>query len=179
MVIDVSRLPGCGRDNEVKRMSLFENEQYRWRETYFVLFQAKNRPPADKIRQAFEELGTRLQVSEVHCNAEGQFESLMLLSPDDFSAMDITYVAGEDAAEQLEELTRDVFVDQLTAEEKKKWDRLPDCDARFDVYHFEQVDNLADEEDSMLDPGALLIVLQTLSGLCDGVGVDPQSGTLV
>ncbi len=160
-------------------MSLFENEQYRWRETYFVLFQDKHRPSADMACKALEELGPRFQVSKVQYDAQGRFEALMLLSPDDFAAMDITYVSGDDADDQVAELTQGVIVEQLTEEEKTKWDRLEDCDARFDVYHFERVDNAVEDDDSLLDPGALLIVLQTLAGLCQGVGVDPQSGTIL
>jgi hypothetical protein len=36
-----------------------------------------------------------------------------------------------------------------------------------------------DEFDEMLDPSALLIVLDALVELTGGVGVDPQSGTLL
>ncbi len=160
-------------------MSLFEDSQYRWRETYFVLFQQKDRPSVEVACRAFEELGARFQVSKVQHDQHGQFESLMLLSPDDFAAMDITFVSGDDADGQIEELTQEVVVEQLTKEEKRKWDRLEACDARFDVYHFEQVDNTSEDDDSMLDPGALLIVLNALSTLCHGVGIDPQSGTII
>ena len=32
-------------------MSMFEDSRYRWRETYFVLFDAKRRPTAEKRDQ--------------------------------------------------------------------------------------------------------------------------------
>ena len=35
------------------------------------------------------------------------------------------------------------------------------------------------EEDEFLDPGALLIVLAKLANLCQGVGIDPQSGAVM
>ena len=40
-------------------------------------------------------------------------------------------------------------------------------------------DEPEDEADEMLDPSALLIVLDALVELTGGVGVDPQSGTLL
>jgi hypothetical protein len=32
-------------------MSMFEDNRYRWRETYFVLFDAKNRPKLQTVSQ--------------------------------------------------------------------------------------------------------------------------------
>jgi hypothetical protein len=83
--------------------------------------------------------------------------------------------------EQVIELSEEMESAQLTVDEKQKLKRLKSCDARFDVYHFEQVvmGQNDDEEESYLDPGALLIVLERLARMCRGVGVDPQSGTLV
>ena len=39
-------------------MSLFENDEYRWRETYFVLFHEENRPSADAIVAALYDVDT-------------------------------------------------------------------------------------------------------------------------
>ena len=161
-------------------MSLFENEAYRWRETYFVVFRKKNRPSADALLELLKTLGSRYEVQDVRRDEQERFESLTLLSPDDFAAMDISYVVGEEVKEQVEQLSEELENAQLTDLERRKWERLKTFDARFDIYHFEQV-VLPDEGDdeSFLDPGALLIVLQRLAKLCHGVGVDPQSGTLV
>ena len=59
--------------------------------------------------------------------------------------------------------------------------RLAKCDARLDVYHFERITFLADEdeEEEFLDPGSLLIVLEKLAELCDGVAIDPQTGSVL
>ncbi|MBM4093972.1 MAG: hypothetical protein FJ276_31885 [Planctomycetes bacterium] len=162
-------------------MSLFENEGYRWRETYFVLFRSKDRPSAEAIIEWIKTLGPRYEVQELRRDEQGLFESLTLLSPDDFAAMDITYIVGEEVQEQVSTLCKEVAFDRLGKQERRKWDRLKSCDARFDIYHFEQVVLPDGEEDdeSFLDPGALLIVLQHIAKLCHGVGVDPQSGTLV
>ena len=64
---------------------------------------------------------------------------------------------------------------------RKKLARLKSFDAKFDLLHFERKsdDDAEDELDEMLDPSALLIVLDALVELTGGVGVDPQSGTLL
>jgi len=162
-------------------MSLFENEQYRWRETYFVLFHEKDRPTLADVQKTLALLGHQYKVIEQRSDEGGFFESLTLISPDDFSAMDITYLAGEEVKEQVGELTEEMENAALTRDEKQKLKQVKSCDARFDVYHFEQVvmGQIDEDDESYLDPGALLIVLEHLARMCGGVGVDPQSGTLV
>ena len=162
-------------------MSLFENEQYRWRETYFVLFHEKDRPTLADVQQALASLGDQYQIVEQRDDEGGLFESLTLISPDDFAAMDITYLAGDEVKEQVRDLSEEMENAALSREEKQKLKRLKTCDARFDVYQFEQVvrGQVDEDDESYLDPGALLIVLERLARMCQGVGVDPQSGTLV
>jgi hypothetical protein len=161
-------------------MSLFGDGQYQWRETYFVLFQQANRPQADGVVKALTGNDGRFQVSDVRADEEGRLESLTLKSPDDFAAMDITYVTGEEVTEQIEELSREVSKATLTEEDREKLRTLYECDGRYDIFHFEQVLSADDgSEDDFLDPAALLIVMERLSELCQGVAVDPQSGSLM
>jgi len=161
-------------------MSLFENDQYRWRDTYFVLFREQDRPSAEATLQAFETLGPRYSVQDVRCNDQQRLESLTLLSPDDFAAMDISYISGEEVVEQVENLAEEMGLGQTAQEEAQRLKTLKDCNARFDIYHFEQVVMSEDDEDEgFFDPGALLIVLQCLAKLCNGTGIDPQTGTIV
>ena len=46
-------------------MSLFENDQYQWRETYFVLFDEARRPQAVSLVKVLDNAGKGLQVSDV------------------------------------------------------------------------------------------------------------------
>ena len=55
--------------------------------------------------------------------------------------------------------------------------RIQNSTARFDIFHFEQVSAAGEEE--ILDPGGLLLVMQKLCELVDGVGLDPQSQALL
>jgi len=162
-------------------MSLFENEEYRWRDTYFVLFHSKHRPSAGEMLQALETLGPRFQVQETRCDDAGRFESMTLVSPDDFSAMDISFIAGEEVEEQVAAMLPGEKTKELTKEEQHKWKLLKGCDARFDVYHFERIvlSDEDNEDEGFLDPGGLLIVLACLSKLCHGVSIDPQAGSVL
>ena len=160
-------------------MSLFGDEQYQWRETYFVLFSESDRPLSNQVVDALTRQDGRFQVSNVRSDEEGRLESLTLKSPDDFAAMDISYVSGEEVTEQTDELAREVAKTTLSGEEKQKLRRLTECDARFDIFHFEQVPTDEDEGEEFLDPAALLIVMERLAKLCHGVAIDPQSGSLM
>ena len=161
-------------------MSLFENPEYRWRETFLVLFQDRQRPSTDAFRKTMERLGDRYEIDTVVENDRSQLESLTLLAPADNAAMDISFVEGEEVAEQLEELRRQISEDDVMPEEEEKMAMLDQWDVRFDILHFEHVqDFLEEEDDEFMDPGGLLIVAETISALCQGVAVDPQSGTFV
>ncbi len=159
-------------------MSLFENDEYQWRETYFVLFEEKSRPKTERVVKAVQELGQEYELADVRSDEEGWCESFTLYSPRDYAAMDVSYVSGEEVTEQVEQLRKDVRSMPLTREEQAKLRILPRCTARYDVYHFEHVVD-ADDEDEMLDPGSLLLVLERLAALCHGVAFDPQAGTVL
>jgi hypothetical protein len=160
-------------------MSLFGDDRYQWRETYFVLFQLTQRPLAQEVVATLCQRNERHTVTDVQADEEGRFESLTLQSPEDFSAMDITLVTGEEVAEHIDELSKEIAKSTLTDDGRKKLARLHSCDARFDIYHFEQMANQTGDEDDFLDPGSLLIVLKRLQKLCHGISIDPQSGMLM
>jgi len=161
-------------------MSLFENDWYRWRDTYFILFDEANRPAAEILRDILQSLGDRFEVREVRGDANGAFESLTLLSPIDYAGMDITYTSGEDVVMQVDELSREMVKSGLTKEEKEKLKRIKAFTARFEIFHFEQIaDPQYDDEDEILDPGGLLIVMDRLTEFCQGIAIDPQSGAFM
>jgi hypothetical protein len=162
-------------------MSTFERDNFQWRETYFVLFDTGKRPSLARVEKALRALNQRFQITAGVADEEGHFESLTLLSPDDYAALDISYVAGDEVREQGETLYQELKTSVADAHEQAQLARLPKCDARFDLFHFEELTaaQAGDEPDEMLDPSALLVVLEELARLTKGVGVDPQSGTLL
>lgn len=159
-------------------MSLFEDSQYQWRETYFVLFAEKDRPAAKKVVEELAKLEQHFEIKNVTADEGGNLESLTLIAHDDNAAMDVTYLSGDEVREQVRELSEEMHGMPLDKEEKTKLAALAPCDARFDVFHFEEM-TFTDDEDELLDPGTLLIVLERLARLSNGIGVDPQSGTLM
>jgi hypothetical protein len=161
-------------------MSLFEDGRYRWRETYFVLFDAKKRPTLKNVTKTLSALNKHFELTNLSEEDDGRVDSLTLISPDDFAALDICYTDGEEVIEQGAALVADMkkmgveFPPEASAEKLKKYD------ARFDVLHFEQVAEEAEgEEDEILDPSTLLVVLGALARLTGGVAVDPQAGTFL
>ncbi len=162
-------------------MSLFENNQYRWRETYFVQFPAKNRPRLEKVRQVLSMLGDGLELVNANADDHGRFESITILSPDDFAAVDVSFLAGEEVLEQAGELADEVTSGGCDEDIRRHAQKLRHCDGRFDVLHFEQITDFDDqvEPEGMLNPSTLLLVLDCLAQLTDGMAVDPQTGTLI
>jgi hypothetical protein len=157
-------------------MSTFEREGYRWCETYFVLFASQRRPTISAVEHALTGLSKRFQLVGLKGNAEGQFESVTLLAPEDFAAVDVCYVSDEDVVTEAARLAKELkgLADRPTLS------RVAASNARFDVLHFEQVQSADDDDlDEQFDPSALLLVLEALAELVEGVSVDPASGMLV
>ena len=161
-------------------MSMFENDQYRWRETYFVVFESARRPKLTTVLKKLGALNSRFAMANPAAGLQGLFESLTVLSPDDFAALDICYLAGEEVREQARELGKELRSPECRKEDLAKLERLARCDGRFDVLHFEQLlDSPGDDPDDMFDPSTLLLVLEALAELTGGIAVDPQSGALL
>lgn len=161
-------------------MSLFEDSRYQYRETYFVLFDEKNRPKVADVERLLAELGPRIQIREIAGCANGTLESMTVLSHADAAGMDIAYVEGDEVKEQIIQLRQDWKGKQSGVKEKPHLDRALHATARYDVFHFEEFTDFPDEEDDgPLDPGTLLLVLNKLARLCHGEALDPQTGELL
>ncbi len=157
-------------------MSLFGNSRYQYRETYFILFEKVSRPDESALVAAIKELGDRFEIKEIHHDQEERLESMTVISPSDFAGLDITYVDGEEVLEQVSELNEQFKTTTLTGDELKKIAKIGNCRARFDVLHFEEVTG---SEDDFLGPGSLLTVVEKMASLCDGVGIDRESLTIL
>ena len=159
-------------------MSMFENDNYRWRETCFVLFDSIRRPKmADAVR-AITALNERFELSNQN-EEDGLFDSLTVVSPDDFAGMDICYIDGQEVIEQSAALIKDMKKLGMEAAPPVPWEQIKRYEARFDVLHFEQVPDDEDPDDEIFDPSSLLMVLELLAGLTGGVAIDPQAGTFL
>ncbi len=160
-------------------MSMFEDGQYQWRETYFVLFPSQRRPKLKDVQKAITKLRQHLTLTNLAADKDGLLESLTILAPDDFAALDVSYLSGDEVREQVAQLAEEVEPSCCCEDEKKRLKELRECDARLDIFHFEQMVDADAEEDGMFDPSALLVILDTLAELTDGVSVDPQGGAML
>lgn len=165
-------------------MSMFENHQYRWRETYFVLFASRDRPKLATVEEALRQLDPRYELTNPSVDdEEGRFESLTLISHDDFAALDICYTEGEEVCEQVQDLLEELRPTACETGCEAQLKQLKHCDARFDVLHFEEIPESLDDDDEVLDdaldPSALLLVMAELARLTGGVAIDPQSGSVL
>ena len=155
------------------------SNEFEWRETYFILFKANNRPTLTQVERVIGSLSDRLQLQNLRANDEGRFESVMVRSPDDYAAIEISFETGDAVIEQGTELAK-----QLRSEAgQEELAKLVSSDARLDLMHFEQMVEGAviddDEMGDMLDPSSLLMIVDALVGLTEGVAVDPASGAIL
>jgi len=161
-------------------MSMFENSQYRWRETYFVLFQSSNRPTLETLQHRLSKLNSRFTLTNLSADDSGRFESMTVLSPDDFAALDVCYLEGPEVRDWGAEMADELETTDCRPEDRARLAQIRQCDARFDVLHFEQVVHFEDDEpDDMLDPSTLLVVITALCKETEGLAVDPQAGTFL
>jgi len=163
-------------------MSMFEDSRYRWRETYFVLFPANKRPALKSVTKLLSALNKRFELTNLNADGEGLLDSLTLISPDDFAALDICYTGGGEVLEQSAVLVDDLKKLGVEGPPPVPWEQIKRYDGRFDVLHFEQISASAEgeaEDDELLDPSALLVVLAALAKRTGGVALDPQAGTFI
>ncbi len=161
-------------------MSTFEDHNYRWRETYFVLFDLKKRPKLQTVAKTIQALNNRYELRNLSADDHERIESLTIISPEDYAALDICFTSGDEVREQVVALVADLKKSAGDAGSQISEEELLSYNGRFDVLHFERIAEMSeDEDDELLDPSALLIVLETLAKLTGGVAVDPQSGTIL
>ena len=170
------------------------SDELHWRETYFILFPQDRRPNLEQVTSALSSANARFQLKNPAGDDNGQFASLLVESPEDHAAVEISFEVGDAITEQNLEWAQQLQ-DQLAPEQIQDMIR---ADARIDVAHFERVpaggDEPADEpspyfgdefdEDEeaafeMLDPTCMLTVVDTLSQLTGGLTFDPASGEIV
>jgi len=163
-------------------MSMFEDGKYRWRETYFVLFPSGSRPTLKAVEETLSALNENYTLTNLSADESGLCESLTLLSPDDFAALDICYVGGAEVLEHGAELAGEMESGAVEASEKAALQQVRQYDGRFDVLHFERLSEFPDEgeeADEILDPSALILVLGALAQLTGGIAIDPQAGSIL
>ena len=119
-------------------MSLFNDDRYTWRETYFVLLgDLRRRPLLDELRQALRPYRRALKILDATTNAEGRLRTLTVASYEDHSALEIVFRHGTEVADEVDGLVQ-MLEKECTPREKECLRTVKQCSAKFDVIHFEQ-----------------------------------------
>jgi hypothetical protein len=178
-------------------MSNNKSDELLWRETYFILISHTRRPTLSQVEDALRNAGGRLHLANLAADDDGLFASLLVESPEDHAAVEVSYEMGDAVIEQNLEWAKGLQ-NQLPAEQLRHFMK---ADARLDVAHFERkaagksttishgnTETLSFEEDcfgedegplDMLDPTCLLTVVDTLAALTEGLTFDPASGEIL
>ena len=152
-----------------------------------MLFDSGKRPTLRHVEKVLHGLSDRFQLTGGMADEDGRFESLDLLAPDDYAALSTSATSRAKKcwsrppalAKELKRVGRRPRTDGPGG-------RLAKCDARFDMLHFEEMTAATAGRNGRgrrirrdARPRRCCIVLDALAELTKGIGVDPQSGTLV
>ena len=164
-------------------MSLFDNPEYRWRETYLLFHKKTRRASAKKLQQVIGAIRGTYQLENLSADAAEDFESATVFAPEAFAAIDLSYAEDDQIRDQIDEIQMELKEVLEDAEDLAKLDSLVDFDARIDLLHFERLQGdfieQDDEMNTFFDPEALLAVIEKLSEMTGGVCLDPASATIM
>ena len=162
-------------------MSLFDDPNYRWRDTFLVLFDDEQRPTIELALSAIQHIG-KFKVRNSSESASRHIESITITSSVDLVGLEILYVAGDEVVEEIEALVMELAEDAMLLDNEDSLTQLSAANARLDILHFEKItenSNGPSDDDELMDPGSLLAVTAALANLVSGVAVDPSSGSFV
>jgi hypothetical protein len=112
-----------------------KGDELLWLETYFIVFPHERRPTLTQVEHALAEADPRLKLENLAADDDGLFASLLVQSPEDHAAVEISYEIGEAVIEQNLEWAKQLQK-QLSP---KQLQLMIAADARLDVAHFERV----------------------------------------
>jgi hypothetical protein len=121
----------AGGDNQRKP----ERDDLLWLETYFIMFPHERRPTLTQVEHALAEANPHLLLQNLAADDDGRFASLLVQSPEDHAAVEVSYETGEAVVEQNLEWAKHMQK-QLSPAQLQQ---LVGADARLDVAHFERV----------------------------------------
>ncbi len=161
-------------------MSMFDHPEYEWRETFFLFHRPDKRPMAADVKQSLMVANPGFEICELHGNDEGELASMTVIATETYSAIDLSYAESDDLGEQIAELKQELT--PIDDDERKKMNRISGSDMRLDLLHFERMipgSEDGDDTGGFFDPGALILIINTIAKMSEGVGVDPVSATIM
>ncbi|HYO24633.1 MAG TPA: hypothetical protein VEQ85_06745 [Lacipirellulaceae bacterium] len=126
----MAREPAGGKPGTPK------SDELLWLETYFIVFPQQRRPTLAQVERALGDAAPHLRLENLAADDDGLFASVLVLSPEDHAAVEVSYETGEAVVEQnlqwAKQLQKQLSPTRLEA--------LVAADARLDVAHFERVE---------------------------------------
>ena len=118
-------------------MTLFEDDRYNWRETYFVYFESSHRPKLTEVRRALKISAPLLSILDSKAESQGHLVAMTIASYENHAAMEMVYREGNDVLLEAQHLVRSLK-EEATPKELAQLQKIVRCKTRFDIHHFEQ-----------------------------------------
>jgi len=134
-------------------MLMFDDNRYCWRETYLVMLDRLKRPIAAETVRRLQKLDGRLEITipgnkklsdkKLCDNANDLLESLIVVAPNDSSAVEIRFSEGTEVVKEFAALADELERHEPSAKERKKIARARELTAKIELLHFEQIQDTA------------------------------------
>ena len=118
-------------------MTLFDDDRYDWRETYFVYFESSHRPKLPDVRRALKAYAPFFHILHSKSDPTGNLLEMTVASYEDHAALEIVYREGNDILNEARHLALSMEKDASEGEHTQL-QKIAQCKTRFDVHHFEQ-----------------------------------------
>ena len=118
-------------------MTLFDDNRYDWRETYFVYFESSRRPKLPEIRQALKTHAPFLNILDSKSDVNENLVAMTIASYEDHAALEITYREGGDVLAEAKHLYH-TLKKGASRKELSQLKKIVQWQTRFDIHHFEQ-----------------------------------------
>ena len=118
-------------------MTLFEDNRYDWRETYFIYFESSHRPKLPEIRRALHIYAPFFCILDSKAEPDGNLVAMTIASYEDHAALEIIYREGNDISAEVRHLVH-TLKQEATSKELAQLQKIIQCRARLDIHHFEQ-----------------------------------------
>jgi len=119
-------------------MTLFDDDRYDWRETYFVYFESSHRPKLPEVRRALKTYTSVFYILNSKADLNENLVEMTIASYEDHAALEIVYREGNDILTEAKHLVQSLKK-EANAEERAQLQKIIQCKTRFDVHHFEQL----------------------------------------